>query len=466
MHSPAVDGIQENKESSSGKPRGLWARARRLADQTPPSRNRYVDFLRGVSIMAVVLGHWIMAAPFYEPGKPQMWHLLTVSPWSQWLTWLFQVMPIFFFVGGYSNFTSWEAYQRRGQGYAPWLASRLQRLLQPVLPLLCIWMLLALVAKGSGVPRGFLQIGSRIALVPTWFLAVYILVVLFVPLTVAAWKRMGIWSAVALMAGAAVVDVGFFAADWRWMGWLNYLFVWLAVHQLGYAWRNGMFASAWKTFLLFPAGILALLFLVTRGPYPLSLVGVPTDAISNTLPPKLPLLALGIAQIGLLMSLQKPARLWLDRPLPWTGTVMVNGMIMTIFLWHSTAMVLIIGLGFLFMPTVFGIIPGVAGWWALRPVWVATFAAATLPFLPAFSRFERGSASLPAKSDSVWRLYLCCILTCGGLGYLALKGIGGGSHWLFDAVCLALPFMGTAFAGFGPLGGIAKNKTQIEVSSP
>jgi len=392
-----------------------------------------------------------MAAPYYEQGKPQMWHLLAVSPWSHWLTWFFQVMPVFFFVGGYANLTSWEACQRRGQGYGHWLAGRLQRLLQPVLPLLGIWLFLAVFARGLGVPQGFLQVGSRIALVPTWFLAVYILVVLFVPVTAAAWNQFGIWSAIVLMAAAAMVDVAFFAADLKLLGWLNYLFVWLAVHQLGFAWRKGMFASAWKNFLLFPSGILALLAMVSWGPYPLSLVGVPTDAISNTLPPKLPLLALGIAQIGLLMSLQKPARRWLDRPLPWTGTVVINGMIMTLFLWHSTAMILLIGLGFLFQPAVFGTPPGSAAWWILRPAWVMAFAAATLPFLSAFSRFENAGSASAQPARSVWRLYFCCTLTCGGLGYLALKGIGGGSHWSFEAFSIALPFIATTFAGFGPL---------------
>ncbi len=440
----------------ANKPRGIWGQARSLAQQTPAARNRYVDFLRAVSILAVVLGHWIMAAPFYESGKPHMWHLLAVLPWFQWLTWLFQVMPIFFFVGGFSNATSWETAQRRGQGYGIWLGSRLQRLLGPVLPLLTAWLLLAWLAKAVGVPSGFIQIGSRIALVPTWFLAVYILVVLFVPLTHAAWKRYGLGSVVGLIAGAVVVDIGFFAAHWHLLGWVNYLFVWLAVHQLGYAWRDGKFASAGKTLLLFPTGIGLLLIFATWGPYPLSMVGVPTDTISNTLPPKLPLLALGVAQIGLLLSLEKPARRWLDRLLPWTGTVMVNGMIMTIFLWHSTVMMLIIGMGFYLWPNLFATAPGSTGWWALRPVWVLVFALATVPFLLAFSRFERTGTSAAQTALPVGRLYLGCVLTCTGLGYLALKGIGGGSHWLYDAVAIVLPFMGTFCAGFGPLVWVQK----------
>ena len=32
----------------------------RMAEATPPDRDRYVDFLRGFSIVVVVLGHWLM----------------------------------------------------------------------------------------------------------------------------------------------------------------------------------------------------------------------------------------------------------------------------------------------------------------------------------------------------------------------------------------------------------------------
>jgi len=440
---------RHTRSPSGDKPRGLWNQARRLADRTPASRNRYVDFLRGASITAVVLGHWLIAAPYYEPGKPDMQHLLAVSPWSQWITWIFQVMPIFFFVGGYSNLTSWRSCRRRKETYAGWLSGRLRRLLQPVLPLLAVWAALALIGRWTGVPDGFVRIGSRIALVPTWFLAVYLLVVLFVPLSSAAWRRFGLWSVAALIGAAAVVDLAFFAAGWHYLGWLNYLFVWLAAHQMGYAWRDGKLDSIGRTLALFAGGFAALWLLVHYGPYPLSLVGVPTESVSNTLPPKLPLLALGMAQIGLLLSLQRPARRWLDRPTPWTSTVMVNGMIMTLFLWHSTAMVLMIGTGFLLMPELYTTDPGSLQWWAWRPVWVSVFALATVPFLLAFSRFERMAAARPPASVGVARLYAGCVLACGALAWLALKGIGGGPHWLVDAAALAMPFCGASLAGFG-----------------
>jgi fucose 4-O-acetylase-like acetyltransferase len=79
-----------------------WSRALALAEQTPASRNRHVDFLRALSIAAVILGHWIIAAPWIRDGELQLDHMLAAQPWTQWLTLLFQVMPVFFLVGGYS----------------------------------------------------------------------------------------------------------------------------------------------------------------------------------------------------------------------------------------------------------------------------------------------------------------------------------------------------------------------------
>ena len=36
---------------------GMWSKARELAEMAPPERNRWVDFLRAISILAVVFGH-------------------------------------------------------------------------------------------------------------------------------------------------------------------------------------------------------------------------------------------------------------------------------------------------------------------------------------------------------------------------------------------------------------------------
>ena len=74
---------------------GLWHQANTLAIQTPSSRNRAADFFRASSIIVVIVGHWLMAAPFIDSSGVFMGHILATASWTHWLTWGLQVMPIF-----------------------------------------------------------------------------------------------------------------------------------------------------------------------------------------------------------------------------------------------------------------------------------------------------------------------------------------------------------------------------------
>jgi len=424
----------------------LWSHASSAAARTPETRNRYVDFLRALSIFAVITGHWLVAAPFVDAGRLSLSNMLEHQPWTQWLTWVFQVMPVFFFVGGYSNGVSWHAAQRDRRSYADWLNTRLQRLIGPVLPLLLVWAVLGVLARSMGVRPDMIRVGSQMALIPIWFLAVYIMVVALVPPTYAAWRRFGLLSFWVLAFAVVVDDALFFGAGLRALGWLNYGFIWIAVHQLGYAWRDGRLAGPGKTLPWAIGGAAVLAVIVTVGPYPLSMVSVPGQDVSNTLPPKLPMLALGLVQSGLLLSLERPFRSWLRRLRPWTATVLVNGMIMTIYLWHLTASTLVIGLALLLGNAGLTAPPGSGLWWALRPIWLTLYALVLAALALGFGRFERGGRAAPAAA---WRLVVGAAIVCGGLALLALKGVGGGGRWGLSAWVL-LPFVGAALAAVNP----------------
>jgi hypothetical protein len=250
--------------------------------------------------------------------------------------------------------------------------------------------------------------------------------------------------------------VAFFAGDLRSLGWFNYPFVWLAVHQLGYAWHDRRLAGSGVGLPMFAAGILALVVLTHIGPYPLSLVGVPSDEVSNTLPPKLPLLALAAAQVGLVLILEVSVRRWLERRVPWAATILVNGMIMTIFLWHSTVMMLLVGLAFWVMPGVLAQYPNTTGWWLTRPLWILLYTLATIPFLLIFGRFERSSTGGTQRPAAVWLQLLGCVVACAGLAMLALDGVGGDGWLGLRWIPLLMPLIGAGLAGFGPLAGIGR----------
>jgi peptidoglycan/LPS O-acetylase OafA/YrhL len=411
--------------SDSSARRSAWARARSLAEQTPEDRNRYVDLLRAISIGLVVLGHWLIAAPHIVEGRLRMDHMLAVDPWTHWLTWLFQVMPVFFVVGGYANAASWEAALRSGQPYGAWVTGRLRRLVGPVLPLLAVWALTAAVARTCGVPLVMIRVGSQAALIPLWFLAVYVLVVLLAPLAHAAWRRFGMASLVFLTAGAVILDLARFSGGWVGLAWGNYLFVWLAVHQLGFLWRDGRIGGVARSLPWAALGGLTLLGLVFFGPYSRSMVGVPGEEVSNTLPPSLAMLALGALQAGLLLALERPARSWLAGVRPWTATVLLNGTIMSVYLWHSTTMIWTIGLANLAGGVGLHVTPGSGAWYLARLPWLAIYLVGLLLALFLFGRFERLTGPRPGTALPTWRACGGALLVCAGLGLLAYHGIGG-----------------------------------------
>ena len=139
----------------------IWQQVKRLAAETPQERNRYVDLLRAVSILIVIVGHWLIATSYYVDGELTNGHLLKSHPQTQWLTWIFQVMPIFFIVGGYSNAVSLESARRKGIPYAGWLATRLHRLVAPLLVLVIAWAGIGLVLSLFGTGPDVIQYASK-----------------------------------------------------------------------------------------------------------------------------------------------------------------------------------------------------------------------------------------------------------------------------------------------------------------
>jgi len=406
------------------KGQGMYARARCLADHTPEQRNRYVDFLRAASITVVVVGHWLMAAAHVVDGELKLSHILQLAPWSQWLTWVFQVMPLFFIVGGYSNAASWGASSRAGIGTGNWLSNRLHRLVGPMVALVIAWTAIAVAAHQLGVDPQMIKYGSKVAFVPVWFLAVYLIVVILTPMTHWAWRRFGMASFWVPALCAAGVDVIGFAGGFSLLRWVNYGFVWVAVHQLGYLWRDGYLSTPARTLPWAAGGLAVLVLLVTTGSYPISMISVPGEEISNSRPPTLALLALAALHLGLLLTMEAPVRRWLQRPHAWTVTILVNARIMTLYLWHMTAMVLVIGLANLLGGIGLGVQPGRLPWWLSRPVWIVTLGAVLACFLAIFGRLEGAAKTNAGPSLPLWQVVVGTLMVCSGLALLALGGIG------------------------------------------
>ncbi len=364
-----------------------------LAAATPPDRDRYVDLLRVASLSVVVAGHWLMAVVLVgQDGSVTATNLLALQPWLQPATWLLQVMPVFFLVGGFSHATALTSLGLRGGTYADFVRSRADRLLRPTAVFVAVWLALAVLVEISGNDRGVLRLATHTVAQPLWFVGVYLGVIALAPPMLRLHRRMGRWGAavpVALAAGAGAVDIARFAWDVPRIAYLNVALVWLAVHQIGFLYADGTLTRGGRRLgaTLAGAGLAATLALTTLGPYPISMVGMPGDRVSNMSPPTVALLAHAVWLTGLVLLMRGPLSRWLHRPRVWTGVIAANGLAMTAFLWHLTAMfaatALTVGLG-LAQPAV-----GSATWWLLRPVWLAVLLLFTGVFVATFRRADR-----------------------------------------------------------------------------
>jgi hypothetical protein len=70
------------------------------------TREPYVDWLRAVSLLVVVLWHWAFTILRWSPEGPHATNPLGFFSGLWIFTWLLQVLPVFFYVGGYVHLVS------------------------------------------------------------------------------------------------------------------------------------------------------------------------------------------------------------------------------------------------------------------------------------------------------------------------------------------------------------------------
>jgi hypothetical protein len=254
--------------------------------------------------------------------------------------------------------------------------------------------------------RGVLPPGATVPFGPLWFLAVYLVVVAVAPLTIRLHRRFGLWVPAAMAVGTLLADAVGFIGGISIARWANVVFVLLLPHQLGHAYGDGSMLrwprrAFWAMVLVGLGGLLLLtnppLFRLAGdvrfdwfpgiGHYPKSLLGTDVEVVSNAYPPTLCFLLGGIWSIGALMLLRLRLGRWLQRPRVWGATIAINGVIMTLFLWHMTAYLLAI---LLLWPLGLGHeADSSARWWIERVVWVAVPGVILAGLVAIFGRFER-----------------------------------------------------------------------------
>ena len=301
---------------------------------TPATRDRAIDVIRIVSLVGVVIGHTIMATSTLRDGVFMWSNLLTASPVFRALTWVFQIMPLFFFAGVAASIESWTS----GTSWGNWLMRRCTRLYRPVFYYLVFWWV-ALAVLSTVLPEHVYEPVAGISIQLLWFLGAYVLVLATVPL-LARITTTGRFVAAVIGAYAfiAVVDAVRINVDGlSALGYLN-MIVWLIPGMLGVAYRRRLLTGH-AALVLGVVMLAANVALLVFGPYELSLVGIETQQLKNMTPPSLLLAGHAIMMCAFAIAAAPAITRWAQRPRVWWLAAIGNSGAMTLYLWHIPPLV-------------------------------------------------------------------------------------------------------------------------------
>lgn len=374
-----------------------------LAAATPDTRDRFVDFLRVASLLGVILGHFTMAVVFLDPHAEQatieFTNVLESASWTRWGTLVLQVMPIFFVVGGFAHAVSLRSLRAKGGGYADFVNLRISRLVRPALAFVAVWVVIGFSVDAVVGDRFEIGPVLQIAGQFLWFIGIYLIAAAFAPPLLRAHERFGWRALAALVCAATVVDVLRLAVGLDGVKWLNFAFVWLALHQLGFFYADGVAGPVQQPqrgrrlgAAMLAVGVTVIAVLAWWGPYGVAMVSFKGEKLSNLAPPTVVLLAFGVAQAGALLLVRAPVTRWLARPAAWRAVIIGGAVAMTAFLWHFTALI-----GVFVALWAAGVTlddpPTTAAFWWTKAALLVPFLAVVAALVVLLRRFDRPPAA-------------------------------------------------------------------------
>jgi len=395
------------------------------------SRDLTLDLARVFCVLLVVVIHLLFVGVGTDAdGGMAITRPLEEQPWFWAATWVGQIMPLFFVVGGFATATSLRSHRRRAAAAGGiradadriFVHARLQRLARPALPLFGFLAVVLVAATALGIDPGLLEAVATGAGSPLWFLCAYLICQLAAPALLNRHERSPVATVLALLGAVVLVDILRFTvsgapvdqAGASMLGYLNLLFVWPLVQQFGFWYADGWFARrTWWQLLLIAAVCWATLVpLTVWGPYS-------DDMLTNLNPPTLPLVALGLGQAALLQLL-KPPLTALMRTRVMRGIVFaVGSRLMTVYLWHLPLILAIAGLG-LVVPLI-AAAPGSATWWLTRPIVYLVVLGLIFVLSVALGRFERPTPVVRARSRA--ELVIAAVTTIVPTAAITIYGL-------------------------------------------
>jgi hypothetical protein len=397
------------------------------AVNTPAGRDRAVDVIRIAALVVVMFGHCALLLATIDTGGLRIGNLLGEIPALAPITWVVQVMPLFFLAGGAAGAYSWHA----GTPWGTWLFTRAQRLCRPVFWYLAAWsagLVIARMTLGAESAEGL----GRECVALLWFLGVYLVVLAFVPPLTRLQTGRGVAVVVAaLLVAAAAFDAIRIAVGAPMSAAANFLIVWLIPIAIGvgYARRLISVRMAWTVAI---AAFTTQVAVAITGPYEVSLVVTGTERMSNVTPPTF-LLALQCTWVSFaFVATASVIRRWAARPRVWRAVAVGNGGAMTLYLWHIPAIAVAA-----FTLNAFGLDAydvHAQGFWAhlaLRAVVFAAVIAVAFRLLSPLEHRRLPWWDTPAGADGIRACAAGALVCVAGVAVLVLakNGLADATGW-------------------------------------
>lgn len=361
----------------------------------PGGRDTAVDLLRALCVVGVVLLHAIMVGVTVVDGAPVFANASEGSWWIVPVSWMLQVMPLFFIIGGFAGFLARRRQRERGGTASDFVAARVHRLLRPAVFAVGIVGAALAVLSLAGIPADIVATAGYRYGQPLWFLGVFLLCQALLPALASAHVRMPRTTLGALVLAALSVDMLRSQTGIEGLGFLNLAFVWLALQQIGFFLADGTIdrLSRRSRALGGAAALCALIATFVSGIYS-------PDLIANINPPTGALLLVGVVHLSVVSLFRGRIEAFSRRPAAAAFTAFVNRRTMTIYLWHMPMLLGMAGLSAVAALTT-GVAlpePSSAAWWLSRPLWLATALAVTAAVAVMLTKIETQPSPVPTGS--------------------------------------------------------------------
>jgi len=311
--------------------------------KTSISRERFIDFTKIIGLFFLIINSFLFLRLEESGGEIFVTNLSSDSQSLIVISWFTAGMSLFFFSMGFNNLIAW--YSNVGRDGSQWnyLVDRINTLLGPVL----VWIftstiILNIMSRSPIFPKYLTTAEDGIMpsiefiLWPLWLVSIYLVMVLFAPLTIFLHKKYPYATVFTLFTITVLIDNIDFSLNFSYIKLFNYLFFWIAIHQLGYFYADGKIQVINKNVFRYITVIAYgyLFYQINVSEKYLSLASYRLSSLNNEDPPTTLYLIASIGLISFVFTFKTLIEKLLSNQKLWLLISHVHANIYTIYLWH------------------------------------------------------------------------------------------------------------------------------------